>query len=251
MFSPAIGALPPPPGIGALQPASLFIDFDGTLVDLIDRPDQVRVDPALRQLLTSLATALDGRLALVSGRSVAQLDRFLGPLGRTLAVAGSHGAERRGAAGKLIAPDRLPALAAAEAALAQFATDHPGVLVEPKTLGVALHYRLKPEHQAAAQQLCRDVAAIHGLSVQLGKMMVEVRGAGDKGEAVRAFMSEPPMAGGRPIFLGDDLTDEPGFAAAHALDGAGILVGPPRQTAAAYRLDDVEGVRAWLAGGIS
>jgi trehalose 6-phosphate phosphatase len=251
MLSPAIGDLSPPPGLSQLQPVSLFIDFDGTLVDLIDRPDEVCVDPALHHLLTSLAAALHGRLALVSGRSVAQLDSLLGPLGATLAVAGSHGVERRGPGGDLTAPARAPALAAAEQALSQFAAAHSGVLVEPKTLGVALHYRMGPEHQAAAQQLCREVAEIHGLSVQHGKMMVELRGVGDKGDAVRAFMSQPPMAGSRPLFVGDDLTDEPGFAAARALDGAGVLVGLPRPTAAVYRLDNVEAVRAWLAGAMA
>jgi trehalose 6-phosphate phosphatase len=121
-----------------------------------------------------------------------------------------------------------------------------------KSYGVGLHYRMAPEREAAARDLCRRLSASHGLMLQTGKMMVELKSAGDKGDAVRAFMrEEAPMAGTRPFFIGDDMTDEGGFAAARALGGAGVLVGPPRETAASYRLADVTAVRAWLAAAIA
>jgi trehalose 6-phosphate phosphatase len=244
------GRATPPPGLMELEPFSLLIDFDGTLVELIDDPGRVRVDGALHDLLTGLALAVPGRVALISGRSIVQLERFLGPLAGRLVLAGSHGGELRWPQGRSVAPERPAGLDAAEAALAEFAAANAGVLVEAKDYSAALHYRAAPEAMAAAQALCRDLASRHGLTAQPGKMMVELKAAGDKGDAVRAFMAEPPMAGTRPIFVGDDLTDEAGFMAARALGGAGVLVGPGWQTAAVFGLADVAAVRAWLATAI-
>lgn len=240
----------PPPGLMELEPFSLLIDFDGTLVELIDDPGRIHIDGALHDLLTGLALAFPGRIALISGRSIVQLEGFLGSLAARLVLAGSHGAELRWPHGRWIAPERPAGLDAAEAALAEFAASNAGVLMESKCYGAALHYRAAPGAAAAAQDLCRALASTHGLTVQRGKMMVELKAAGDKGDAVRAFMREPPMATTRPIFVGDDLTDEAGFAAARDLGGAGVLVGPVRETAAVYRLAGVPAVRAWLATAI-
>jgi trehalose 6-phosphate phosphatase len=250
MRSPAIKAGSTPP-IGDFAPASLFIDFDGTLVDLMDRPDGVAVDSGLQSLLRRLNAALPGRIALVSGRSIAQLDGFLGPLAAALNLAGSHGVELRRSGDALVAPKRPSALEAVERALTGFATARPGVLVESKSHGVALHYRGAPECEAAARDFCDALGGAGELIVQPGKMMIEVMTRGDKGDAVRAFMRDPSMAGTRPLFIGDDLTDEGGFAAAHELGGAGVLVGEPRKTAARYRLRDVPAVRAWLETALS
>src|SRR3546814_704383 len=123
---------------------SLFIDFDGTLVELVDRPDAVRVDDGLRTLLRRLGSVLPGRVALVSGRSIAQLDAMLGPPFQGMAYAGSHGSERRWRDGRVEQPEPAPELPAITSALQDFASAHPGIIVEPKTLGVALHYRLAP-----------------------------------------------------------------------------------------------------------
>jgi trehalose 6-phosphate phosphatase len=250
MFAPAIAG-GPPPRLGDLEPVSLFIDFDGTLVDLVDDPGKIRVDGALRHLLAELNAAAPGRVALVSGRSIAQLDGFLGPLGARLTLAGSHGVELRRPGGRLTAPGRPSSLDAVERAMATFAAAKPGLHVELKGHGAALHYRAAPQHEAAVYAFCRDLAGATGLMLQTGKMMVELRGPGDKGDAVRALMRDPPMAGARPMFVGDDLTDEGGFSAARALGGAGVLVGAPRATAALYRLENVEAVRAWLATAIA
>lgn len=232
---------PPAPDPAAL---SLFLDFDGTLVELAERPDAVAVDARLRALLGRLDMALAGRLAVVSGRSIAQLDDFLGP---GLAVAGGHGIERRHADGRLDAPARPAALDLVEARLRDFAGDVAGMIVEPKSHGIALHYRLAPDHAMAAHDVMTALAAEHGLTLQPGKMMIELRAdGGDKGDAVRAFMAVAGMRGTLPIFLGDDLTDETAFAAAAELGGYGVLVGAARETAARHRLADVSAVRGWL-----
>ncbi len=242
-------ALPLPPS-DLLQGASLFIDFDGTLVDLVERPDAVVVDNGLRDLLGALGAIYDGRLAIVSGRSIAQLDAMLGPIARRLAVSGSHGSEQRWG-GRDVRPQRPPALDDVTEALRRFADNHPGTIVEAKSYGVALHYRLTPAAEVAAHALARRLGEAHGLALQPGKMMVELRVAGgDKGAAVREMMTRAPMAGCRPLCLGDDLTDEPAFVAARELGGAGILVGAPRDSAATYGLPDVQAVRVWLAGAI-
>ena len=239
--------LPPPP-LALFRRASLFLDFDGTLVDIVDHPDAVIVDAALRALLVTLAQGHQGRVALVSGRSIAQLDVLLGSLAGLLALAGSHGSEYRfdGAEER---PDRPPSLDLIETRLREAAAARSGVIVEPKSLGVALHYRLRPGFAAEAQAMVTALASEWGLAVQHGKMMVEARLPGsDKGAAVARLMQRPAMAGTLPVFVGDDITDETGFEAARALGGAGILVGPARATAAAYRLDDPAATRRWLAG---
>lgn len=232
-----------PPPLADLPDASLFLDFDGTLVLLADRPGAIAVPRHLPPLLDRVAAALHGRLAILTGRALADLDRHLAA--PHLAAAGSHGLELRGVeAEATAAPQALPE---ARAALAAFAAGAPGLLVEDKPAGVALHYRLAPEREAAALALAESLAAATGLAVQRGKMVVELRPPGaDKGDAVRALMAEPPFAGARPVVVGDDLTDEDGFRAAAALGGFGILVGAARETEARYRLPGVEAVHAWL-----
>lgn len=234
-----------PPPLDLVASAGLFLDFDGTLAELVDDPDAVSADAELRNVIRQLAAAMPGRVAIVSGRSIAQLDRMLGEAAHGLALAGSHGAEIRveDKATEVAAPPELPAVAAAMDA---FATARPGVAVERKTLGVALHYRRAPEHEADALALAQALADAHGLRLQRGKMMAEVRADGDKGRAVAALVAGAAMAGTLPLVFGDDLTDEAGFAAAAELGGAGVLVGSPRDTAALYSLPDVAAVRRWL-----
>lgn len=226
---------------------SLFLDFDGTLVDLAERPDAVMVGEALRALLTELAQRLDGRVALVSGRSIDQLDRLVGPVAHSLAVVGSHGGEVRAAGATVCRLERPPMLRDAERAFNEAFLGHEGVIIEIKSLGVAIHYRQNPSLAAAANALAERLGAASGLMVQKGKMMVELRSAGhDKGSGIAALMQSPPFAGYIPVFLGDDVTDEPGFERCAALGGAGILVGPARETAAQYRLTSVADVHHWL-----
>lgn len=243
-------ALPAPP-VALLAGASLFIDFDGTLVELVDRPDAVFADGDLLRLLADLARLMPGRVALVSGRSIAQLDEIIGELDPALAYAGSHGSERRWHDGALQQPRRAAGLDDAIADLRAFAALHPGVLVEPKSFSVALHYRLAPEMEEEVHLIARSLARRHGFVIQHGKKMIELKSvATNKGSAVLAFLRKPEMAGTRPIFIGDDLTDEAGFTAVRDMGGAGVLVGAIRQTAASYLLPDVTTTRAWLAAAL-
>ncbi len=244
-----MSSLPSPP-IDLLDGASLFLDFDGTLVDLIDRPDKVVVDDGLQDLLGRICAVLPGRVAIVSGRSVEQIDQFLGESARSMAVAGSHGIERRSSNGAMTLPDS-PDFSQAIAAMRDFVARHPGTIIEQKRYGVALHYRLAPDVEHKARLVVQDLAETLGFDVQAGKMMIDLKIAGgNKGQAVSAFLQEPSMRGTRPWFIGDDLTDEAGFATANALGGGGIVVGDLGETSAHYRLGDVAAVRAWLAEAI-
>lgn len=238
---------PPPPLVAAGH--SLLLDFDGTLVELADRPDAITIDAPLIALLRRLTATFDGRLAIVSGRSVAQIEAFLGSAAPT--IIGSHGAELK-RDDRRIAPDRPPALLAAERDLTAAFGTRRDVVIEIKSHGVALHYRLVPPHEAAAiERHARDIArrfdGHDGLVLQEGKLMVELRTGGhDKGSGIAALLGHGPFAGHIPVFAGDDVTDEPGFATVAHHDGIGVLVGPDRPTAARHRLADVAAVRRWL-----
>jgi trehalose 6-phosphate phosphatase len=237
-----------PPPAELLDGAALFLDFDGTLVELADSPGAIRVPEGLRALLERLSARLGARVALVSGRAIEDLDSHLGRCG--IAVSGSHGLELRFADGSELPLDAPESLAAAQGALTDFAAADPRLLVEGKPASVALHFRRAPERAAEAEAMAEALAQRTGLALQPGKMVVELRPHGaDKGDALRRLMREPPFAGTRPLFVGDDLTDEHAFAAAAELGGAGILVGAPRETAAAWRLDNVAAVAAWLQEG--
>lgn len=238
--------LPPPPA-DLLDGAALFLDFDGTLVELAETPDAIRVPSALAPMLERLRTRLAGRLAIVSGRALADLERHL-PL-HDIAFSGSHGLELRLADGTRL-PLSVPiGLEGARAEVERFAGAHDGLIVEGKPAGIALHYRLAPQHEAEVIATMASLAKAHGFSLQCGKMVAELRAGGaHKGDAVRAFMTEPAFMAARPVFVGDDLTDEHAFAAATALGGAGVLVGPARETAARYRLESVTAVARWLDG---
>jgi len=239
-------SLPFPP-TDLLAGASLFIDFDGTLVELIDRPDAIMVDDALRDLLGRVSAALPGRVAIVTGRSIDQIDDFLGDHARTFAVAGSHGVERRHSNGERSSSAALPDFSPIIEALSNFAAMHPGLLIEHKPYGVALHYRLSPGLEKEARKLVTQLADAFGYGVQMGKMIVELKVAsGNKGDAVAAFLEEPAMMGTTPWFIGDDITDEYGFAVARDKGGGGIYVGEPRETNATFGLPDVNAVRRWL-----
>lgn len=233
----------------------MFLDVDGTLLEIAAHPEGVYVPPRLPALLADLALLRGGALALVSGRSLAQLDRLF-PTWRG-AAAGLHGLERRRAGGGLVraedgaattALDRLRPL------LAALARARPGLLVEDKGGTIALHYRALPraadEIRARAESLAR--AAGPALRLVAGKMVFEFRPSGaSKGAAIAAFLAEPPFAGRRPVFLGDDTTDEDGFAEVNRRGGLGIRVGGPAATAARYGLPSVAAALEWLADGTS
>lgn len=239
--------LDPPPSLCDLAadgPLALFLDFDGTLVEIAATPDGIAVPDRLGDRLFALAGRLEGRLALVSGRAIPDLERHLGPL--RVARAGSHGAARERADGSLLGAlaEALPQ--AAIDGLRNFAAAH-GFALEEKQHGAALHYRARPELEPHGVRFAEDLARSHALEVKRGKSVIElVRPGASKAGAVRAFLQEPPFAGARPVFIGDDITDEDGFAAAAEAGGFGILVGDRRPTAARYQLADPAAVHDWL-----
>lgn len=204
---------------------ALFLDFDGTLVDIAPRPDEVVVTPALRGALIALQARLGGRLAVVSGRPIAELDMLLAPL--VLPAAGVHGMERRGFDGvlrRLTPPD----FTIVRAQALELAAHHPGLWVEEKHGALALHYRQAPELQAMCSAVMgAAVLASPGLVLMEGKMIVEVKSAAvGKGTAIRDFLTLRPFLGYRPVFAGDDTTDEAGFDHVQQVGGIGIKVGP-------------------------
>jgi trehalose 6-phosphate phosphatase len=240
--------MPQPPDLRRESPA-VFLDVDGTLVEIAERPDLVEVSAALRDTLKETAERVQGALAVVSGRSIADLDRILAPL--QLPAAGIHGLEYRPAADARIAQvEAKPMPRAVREALERFAAEHPGLLVEYKGESAALHFRQAPELAERVQRWAEHIVAELGEDFQLqpGKMVVELRPAGsDKGAAIAALMDLPPFAGRRPLFIGDDVTDESGFEVVNALQGWSVRVGPEgTATAANFRLDNVRAVRDWL-----
>ena len=241
--------LPRPPR-DLLDGAALFLDFDGTLVELAATPDGVAVDDRLAGLVARLAERLDGRVAIISGRSVGAIEALFGTV--PFAISGSHGLELVLPDGTRHMAERPTALDAIVAEMKDFAAARDGVLVETKPLGAALHYRGAPDARGDSDALATRLADASGLHLQTGKMMIEVRVPGaDKGTALDRLMTLPPMAGHRPVFLGDDDTDEPAMIAAARAGGAGVLIGDPRETAAAWRLPDVAATRDWLEATVA
>lgn len=224
---------------------ALFLDFDGTLVDLAPEPGQVMVPPDLTAILHRLHQAAGGALAIVSGRPLQQIDHFLAPL--CLPGAGVHGAERRGANGH-ITQLPVPDTKRLQAYLSPLVKQHTGLLLELKRGALALHYRQVPHLEQTCIQAMRDALACEQDFVLLrGKMVVEAKTAGiGKANAIAAFMRETPFAGKRPVFVGDDLTDEDGFTWVQSQAGYGIKVGAgPSQ--AHGRIASAAAVRNMLA----
>jgi trehalose 6-phosphate phosphatase len=227
---------------------ALFLDIDGTLLEIAATPQAVHPAGADTKLIAALFEKTSGALALVSGRSLAKIDELFSPL--KLPAAGQHGVERRDARGKVYRPS-FPAdvLARAAQQLADFANRHTGLVFEHKGYSMALHYRLAPRLAGAAHAVVREAARTvgNGVEVQRGKMVAELKLAGhDKGRAIDAFMREKPFIGRTPVFLGDDLTDEDGFRVVQRLGGHGIKIGAGT-SAAHWRLLNPAAARAWLS----
>ena len=229
----------------------LFLDIDGTLVEFTDTPSQTFADDEIKVLLTHLLQRLDGAVALVSGRAISTMDQLFAPL--LLPAAGLHGVERRDAAGTLHgAKFEDHRLARARRALALLADTYPGTIIEDKGRNIAVHFRLAPQFGELVLRSVQAIAAPLAEDYQLqdGVMMVEIKPRGfNKGSAVSSFMREPPFAGRRPVFVGDDLTDRDGFEAVEAAGGMSVSVGD--RVTGQYKLADVEGVRRWLREFVS
>ncbi len=243
----ATANLPDPPALSDLMadgPVALFLDFDGTLVELADQPDGIEVPGDLLDRLHDLRDRVGGRLAIVTGRALDDLHHHVGAC--VLARAGSHGASCLKADGSRLGEE--PTILADDAvrAMQDFAQGR-DLGFESKTYGAALHYRQHPEQEGDALEFMQGLAAKYDLELKRGKFVIELADSNShKGDAVAAFLAEDDFTGARPIFIGDDLTDEDGFAGANACGGFGIAVGERESEAARYHLADVSAVHAWL-----
>jgi trehalose 6-phosphate phosphatase len=230
---------------------ALFLDVDGTLLEIAATPDAVRVEPQLRALLRSLQSHTGGAVALISGRTIDKLDELFAPI-PLMAAAGMHGFERRSTTGSY---HRCPVpeeavLQIARAGLQNIASRYPGTLVEDKQFALALHWRLVPELESTLlQEMELIVARVRPqLQLQPGKMVAELRPVtATKGEAVREFLQEAPFSGRWPIYIGDDLTDESAFECINNVGGVSIAVNVQRPTTARFSLPNVGAVHTWLA----
>lgn len=226
---------------------AFFLDLDGTLLEHVAHPQAVHADASLLRLLGALSAACGGALALISGRSIEDIDRLLAPL--ALPAAGQHGTELRLPQGtRRRDTPVIDKLGHAAADIVRLTAAHEGLVFENKGMTLALHYRMAPHLQDLAVHSMRGLAAALGgeFELQEGKFVVEIKPSGkDKGTAINEFMNEAPFAGRQPVFVGDDLTDEYGFAAVNAMGGHAVKVGTG-ETRARWRAQDSVAVLAWL-----
>ncbi|MGC1522292.1 MAG: trehalose-phosphatase [Steroidobacteraceae bacterium] len=236
----------------ALPPPSLdwclFLDVDGTLIEFTDSPAETTADGELKTLLGRVSERLGGAVALVSGRSIHFLDVLFAPL--RLPTAGLHGVERRKASGAMHGASFVDEqLDRARSALNSLAADHPGTFIEDKGRTVAVHFRKAPQYQAVLREALAAIAALLGghYHIQEGDNTLEIKPRGfTKATAVRAFMNEPPFSGRRPVFVGDDLTDQDALRTVEDEGGISIAVG--ERVRGQFRLENAAAVRAWLKG---
>lgn len=227
---------------------ALFLDVDGTLLEIAASPSAVHVPAALRNTLQLAAKREDGALALISGRTISELDRLFAPL--LLPAAGQHGVEIRDPAGN-VSMSSIDAgqLDPAREVLRELIRHYKGLLLEDKGSALAVHFRQAPKYERAAMEVMGGLA--HQLRDKFvlldGKCVLELtpRGFSKRG-AIEAFMRQPPFAGRIPLFIGDDVTDEDGFEAVNALGGYSVRVGDLAATAAKFRFSSVSTVIAWL-----
>lgn len=217
--------------------SAVLLDVDGTLLDIAPKPDEVRVPPDLLRVLQKLCSMTGGALALVSGRPIADLDRIFAPL--RLCCIGGHGAELRLSNQETVrlAPNLDPVLRHQLAALGE---GRPGIVVEDKGYSIALHYRLAPEQEPELRRSTEEICSAYltGCEILRGKAVIEIKStAHNKGLAVRALMKRQPFSARRPIFIGDDVTDEPALAIMPEFEGLGFSVGR-----------EIEGVAGIFAG---
>jgi trehalose 6-phosphate phosphatase len=234
---------------GTIPPLAIFTDFDGTLVEIAETPDAIDIPEELTGRIDRALHDFDHAFAVLTGREISDIDRYLSPL--QLPIAGAHGAQRRRADGTL--EDVDPAISegaeSIAAALSALAIANPGLIVEAKDGAVAMHFRQAPDMENAVHLAMQEALVDHPqFTLVPGKMVLEARPVGfDKGAALRSFMQEEPFAGRTPIFIGDDRTDEDAFRAAQELGGIGIKLGSG-QTAARMRIADIASVYALLEG---
>lgn len=228
-----------------------FFDIDGTLIEIAPSPDQIYVDRQLAALIERLHAMTGGAVALITGRSIRDVDQVFPVAG--MAVAGQHGLELRDAWGRRITHAlRTESLNEVRQQLIEAIARHPGLVAEFKGLSIALHYRAAPRLAGYAHRLMRSLQTrcVPDFVLQRGKRVVELKPAGrDKGVAIADLMEEPPFIGRVPVFVGDDATDEFGFSVVNEMHGHSIKVGGG-PTSARFRLKNVSAVKDWLMQGL-
>ncbi|HYP57188.1 MAG TPA: trehalose-phosphatase [Beijerinckia sp.] len=231
--------------IASISLCAFFLDVDGTLLDIKPRPGDVVADAELQILLTNFRKAAGGALALVSGRMIHDLDRIFAPL--IFPAAGLHGAEIRFADGARIFA-KSDAMDAARPDVRQFVSRHPGLMLEDKGATLAIHFRQRPELASEVLAFLSEFGPARDLAVQEGKMVAELKQVQfDKGTALACLLAQPPFYGRKPIFIGDDLTDEAGFEFVNAAGGISIRIGTPEfLTKAQHCLESSSDLRAQL-----
>ena len=239
--------MPAPPDNLDPSNLALFLDVDGTLLDIEDHPADVRADPSLVAMLAKISTGLGGAMSLISGRQIADIDRIFAPV--RFAAAGAHGSELRQHPDDSVAITKTSLPAPLIAQIRTFVEQNPDLLLEEKRGGVSLHYRRAPQLEkqckAFVQTLLPEIEKDFRLIA--GKMVLELAPIDhDKGAAITEMMRQEPFSGRRAVFAGDDVTDEDGFLAVNAMGGITIRVGGNRGSAAEYALPDVASVRRWL-----
>ncbi|HXW71356.1 MAG TPA: trehalose-phosphatase [Methylocella sp.] len=236
-----------PCGLAELAPpasSAYFLDVDGTLLEIKPRPEDVMASGDVLALLRGLESAAGGALGLVSGRRIDDLDRIFFPL--VFPAAGLHGAELRFANGQRVSCDGA-ALAIVRPAIVDYTKRHPKLRLEDKGASLAVHYRQAPELEIAVLAFLAERATENGLSVQPGKMVAELKEARhDKGRGIAALYESPPFHGRKPLFIGDDLTDENGFDFVNACGGISVRVGELKTTRARFSFSSPSDVRAAL-----
>lgn len=239
--------LPAPPVPGDDAGWALFLDVDGTLLDFARHPEEVEVAAHLHDDLARLRARLQGAVALLSGRPLAQLDALF--KWRDHAAAGLHGAELRTPDGEQHFTGATDSFGQVRARAAMLVAEVPGLMLEDKLRAIALHYRDAPEARRAAERVARTLLRDTGgrYVLQHGDQVIELKPAGvDKGRALEALMRVAPFRGRRPWMLGDDLTDEDAFRRVNALGGTSVVIGDRRPTAASCAIASPAAVRAWL-----
>jgi trehalose 6-phosphate phosphatase len=232
-----------------LSESAILLDIDGTLLDLAPTPREVWVPPGLAKTLNRLLARTNGALALVSGRSLNDIDLIFAP--EQFPAVGGHGAEMRiGTDNEAVASHAPPMDKELKRRLAAIARLSPGILLEDKGYSLALHYRLAPHAEKAiyaAVSLIRADLPNAPIEVLPGKCVCEIKHSGfTKATGVHELMTHEPFRGRRPLFIGDDVTDESVFAIMPDLDGLAFSVGR-RAKGVAGHFDSPGDVREFLA----
>lgn len=228
-------------------PASpaVFLDLDGTLLEIAEHPDAVTPSDELKGILAKLPAATDGAIALISGRTVEDVDRIVAPY--RLAVAGVHGTQRRSTEGRMSHASMTSEwVEHVSPALERFVDRHPGLVLENKGLSLAIHYRRRPELENVVLEFVAGLELPRDIEILRGRKVVELKSShADKGKAIDAYMSESPFRNRTPVFVGDDVTDEAGFRVVNEMGGVSVKVGSG-PTAARWTLPNVSHVLSWL-----